>query len=144
MNSYKDTLPAIAPDAQDFLGGNYLQKEEIEKPTVVTIMDVKAENIPGRTRKKLVVSFREFDKPLILNKTNTRELSVVFQTTNTASWRGRQLTLCVDPTVEFGGKRVGGIRVRPASNGKAASGYHGSRLGRYSELDVQSSTEMPI
>ena len=59
------------------------------------------------------VSFEEFEKPLILNKTNTRILVKLFGTTDTASWRG-PITLYVENSVEYGGRVVGGIRVHRA------------------------------
>lgn len=101
-----------APDARDYLG-SYLRKTDIERPTQVNIVDVHAEDVPGVARKKLVVQFREFEKPLILNSTNIKALEQLFKTSETAHWRGA-VVLYVDEQIEYAGQRVGGIRIAPA------------------------------
>lgn len=113
MNNIKKNENDTAPDARDFLGGNYLRKEDVTGPVTVTIEDVRSVAIPNADRKKLVVWFRETTKPLILNMTNTRKMVDIFHNTNTATWRGR-ITLYVEASVHYGGKLVGGIRLQPA------------------------------
>ena len=113
MNTYDNETPKAAPNANDFLGGNYLKKEDLGGPTTVTVTDVWSEAVLGAGKRKLVVSFEGFEKPLILNKTNTRILVKLFGTTDTASWRG-PITLYVENNVEYGGRVVGGIRVHRA------------------------------
>ena len=74
--------------------------------------DVWSEVVLNAGRKKLVVSFREFEKPLILNKTNIKRLARIFGTGDTTTWRG-PVTVYVEAGVEYAGRVVGGIRVRP-------------------------------
>ena len=112
MNTY-DNENAQAPNANDFLGGNYLKKEDIDGPITATVTDVWSEAVLNAGRKKLVISFREFEKPLILNKTNIKRLARIFGTGDTTTWRG-PIMLYVEQGVEFAGRVVGGIRVRPA------------------------------
>lgn len=112
MNTYEDDNKQ-APNANDFLGGNYLKKEDIEGPITATITDVWSEVVLNAGRKKLVVSFREFEKPLILNKTNIKRFARIFDSGDTTKWRGL-VTIYVEPGVEYAGRVVGGIRVRPA------------------------------
>jgi len=113
MNTFDNEKTKAAPNANDFLGGNYLKKEDLSGPTTVTVTDVWSEAVLGAGKRKLVVSFEGFEKPLILNKTNTRILVKLFGTTDTASWRG-PITLYVENNVEYGGRVVGGIRVHRA------------------------------
>jgi hypothetical protein len=119
---YDNETPQAAPNANDFLGGNYLKKEDLSGATPVTITDVWSEAVLNSGR-KLIVSFEEFEKPLILNKTNTRMLVKLFSTTDTTAWRG-QITLYVEQAVQYGGRAVGGIRVHQARvvNGQATRG----------------------
>ena len=112
MKTYNDDNTQ-APNADDFLGGNYLKKEDIDGPITATLTDVWSEAVLNAGRKKLVVSFREFEKPLILNKTNIKRLARIFETGDTTCWRG-PVTLYVEAGVEYAGRVVGGIRVRPA------------------------------
>jgi hypothetical protein len=116
MNTYDNTEP-LGLNAADFLG-NYLKKEDLAGETLVTVVEVRAESVPDANRKKLVVQFAEFEKPLILNSTNIKRLSKVFGTGNTAHWRG-PVTLYVDENVEYAGTPVGGIRVKPATQNGA-------------------------
>lgn len=113
MHNNKKNENTIAPDARDFLGGNYLRKEDVSGPTTATIQDVRSVDVPNAERNKLVVWFHEIAKPLILNKTNTMKMVDIFQTTDTSKWRG-QITLYVEAGVQYGGKLVGGIRLQPA------------------------------
>lgn len=113
MNNYDDNnnQRIEAPNADDFLGGNYLKKEDLDGAITVTINDVWSETMRGQKQPKLVVGFREFEKGLILNKTNIRILASTFRTTNTANWRG-EVELYVEENVEYSGRVVGGIRIR--------------------------------
>lgn len=108
------------PVADDFLGGNYLRKEDIRQPLNVTVTDVWSEKILGSNRPKLIIGFEEIEKPLILNKTNIKRLVAIFGTPDTTEWRG-QILLYVENGVEYAGRVVGGLRVdRPrVVNGKA-------------------------
>ncbi len=110
MNTFEKNT--IAPDARDFLGGNYLNKEDLRGVTVVTVIDVQSVAFPRSPRRKLVALFHELQKPLILNKTNTRLMAGIFGTTDTSLWRGK-VELYVEPNVEYSGRVVGGIRVQP-------------------------------
>ena len=78
------TENTITPNANDFLGGNYLRKEDIHKPITVTVANVWSEAVLNSARKKLVISFNEVEKPLILNKTNIKRLVDVFNTQDTS------------------------------------------------------------
>ena len=77
-----------APDATDFLGGRYLKKEDLRGPVVVNIENVWSDRFKNERKLKLVVAFRGFAKPLILNTDNTIWLAEHFGTTKTAYWRG--------------------------------------------------------
>ena len=112
MNTFENETTTVAPNANDFIGGNYLRKEDIDGAITVTLTDVWSEAVLNAGRKKLIVSFRELEKPLILNKTNIKRLARIFGTGDTTVWRG-PVTLYVEPGVEYAGRVVGGLRVRP-------------------------------
>ena len=67
---------------------------------------------------KLVMHFAGKDKALILNRTNCEAMEAITGTDDYGSWVGRSVVLFTDPTVKFGGKTVGGLRLR-AINGPA-------------------------
>ena len=118
MNTYENEQ-VEAPDANDFLGGNYLRKEDIEEPVTVTVANVWPEAVMNSNRKKLVISFHEIEKPLILNKTNIKRLVHIFDTRDTSRWRGR-ITLYVEQGVEYAGRVVGGLRLKPAEQASSS------------------------
>lgn len=65
----------------------------------------------GKTEKP-VMRFHEAQKGMVLNKTNASVLADAFGQ-ETDDWIGRQIVLYV-ARVDFRGKRVDGLRVRPA------------------------------
>ncbi len=129
MNTYENNT---APNALDYLG-NYLKKEDVGQPQVVTLIDVYEDELPGESRKKLIAKFEQFAKPMVLNTTNIKRFVKMFGTTDTGQWRG-EVTLYVDHDIEFGGKTVGGIRVRPAkANGPDVVRVERSRAAHQAE-----------
>ena len=123
MNTYENNN---APNALDYLG-NYLKKEDVLSPQVVKVIDVYEDELPGENRRKLIAKLAEFGKPMVLNTTNIKRLVKIFGTTDTGQWRG-EVTLYVDHDIEFGGKTVGGLRVRPAkANGPEVAHEERSR-----------------
>ncbi len=106
-------------NANDFIG-NYLVKEDIDNDLLVTLVDVRAETVRDAPRRKLLASFEEFAKPLLLTATNIKRLCKMFGSTNAQDWRG-QVLLYVDENVEYGGKITGGIRLRSAGEDAAVA-----------------------
>jgi hypothetical protein len=54
----------------------------------------------------------DVEKPLILNTTNLQALAKGTGSEETEDWIGWTVELVVDPFISYGGKIVGGIRVR--------------------------------
>ena len=135
MNTYENKEHDVAVNADDFLGGNYLKKEDLDGPTIATVENVWSEAVIGASRRKMVVSFQEIEKPLILNKTNIRRLVRIFGSTETGSWKGK-VTLYVELNVEYGGRVVGGIRVRPARSEQRPAN-NGQATERFDEGDIE-------
>lgn len=81
------------------------------RSVTLTIADVKTEKLQAgkKTQEKPVMSFRERDKTLVLNKTNARALAAVLGP-ETDHWRGARVTLTTE-TVEAFGQMVLAIRV---------------------------------
>ena len=77
----------------------------------VTIEGLKREDIGGEL--KVVLSFTNGTKALILNKTNGKAIAKALGH-ETSTWRGKAIVL-VPAQVDFQGDIVDAIRVRPAS-----------------------------
>lgn len=94
--------------------GNYLRSEDIKAEMTVTVKEVKRESL-GRNEEakdKPVAYFENIEKGLALNKVNSEALADIAKSREIEDWAGTKCVLYVDPNVQFGGKRVGGIRVK--------------------------------
>lgn len=79
--------------------------------SAVDVEDVK-DSDTNKSEKKLVCHFMGKDKAMILNRTNCEAIEQITGTEDYASWVGTAVVLYVDPTIKFGGKTVGGLRIR--------------------------------
>jgi len=92
---------------------SYLTKDDFPTPALGTIARLEQQTFTGDTgsETKWVCHLEEFDRGLVLNKTNIR-LIAAFLGNDTSAWMGRKIVIFNDPMVSFGGRTVGGIRVR--------------------------------
>lgn len=84
-----------------------------QPPVVLTIADVTEELLGrgGRQDVKCFLWFNEHLKGLQLNKTRVRTLEAAYGP-DSEGWVGQRVRLSFDPTVEFGGRAVGGVRLQ--------------------------------
>lgn len=117
---YSNALPrydmkGTSMKATELIPSKYLRQEDLnDEETVVTVASLKKVNVAQEDEPpeyKWTIKFQEFERPLVLNSTNIKRLSKALGD-DTESWLGGQVKLYVDHDVEFGGKVVGGIRVR--------------------------------
>lgn len=94
----------------------FLKKEDFPRPTLMTIAEFKQENVAREDEapdNKWVVYFSEApDKGLVLGPTNLQLMKIATTVNTPEEAIGKQIVVYVDPTVSFGGKIVGGLRVR--------------------------------
>ena len=100
--------------------GSFLKQEDLQgKSPKAIIASVDLEEVKDtdsqKIEKKLVMHFVGKDKAMILNKTNCEALEEICGTDDYGSWGGHAVVIYVDPTVKFGGKTVGGLRIRSAN-----------------------------
>ena len=98
---------------------NYLKKEDFPSPRLFTIKQLAMEEIQGDHGKEIkpVMYFADVEKGMVLNKGNGETCAEAFGE-ETDGWAGKRIEVYCDPSVSFGGKRVGGIRLRvPSQNG---------------------------
>lgn len=92
---------------------DYLKADDFggidSKPVLVTVKDVTIEAMQDSTQ-KLCVHFKEYEKSLLLNKTNATNISASYGP-ETDGWVGKQL-VCYVAMVDFQGRSVEAIRVR--------------------------------
>ena len=103
---------------------NFLKKEDVEPAKLVTIRDCTQENVAKEgapEELRWALHFKELDKPLILNSTNGQIIAKITGSEESDDWDGQKIVLYHDPNVSFGGKLVGGIRVRAPKPGTQTS-----------------------
>jgi len=79
--------------------------------TIVKVRKVDLRGGDGTKRVKFVLHVEHIDKPMVLNETNKNEL-VDKLGRKPGDWIGARVGLYVDLDVTYGGKRVGGLRLR--------------------------------
>lgn len=112
------------PKVHEMLESKYLKKEDIGEGKLYTVAGFKKENLAQEGEPpeyKWVMRFEEAEKPLVLNSTNIQLCEKAFGSDDTDDWIGKKLVLYVDENVSFGGKIVGGIRVRAQKKAKPAA-----------------------
>ena len=88
---------------------NYLKAADLDGRNVRVIMErVEMEDIGGDH--KPVLYFQGKDKGMVLNKTNSNNISAAYGD-ETEGWRGREIIL-FEAMVDFQGKTVPAVRVR--------------------------------
>lgn len=103
------------PNINEIRQSNFLKRADVGQGTLVTITgcaqyNVAKEGAPEEL--KYCLEFKEFEKPMVLNSTNAQLCAQALGSDETDGWMGKQIVLFDDPSVSFGGKLVGGIRVR--------------------------------
>jgi hypothetical protein len=102
----------------------FLKQSDIGAGALMTVTGCERYNVAkegAEPELKWCLTFQENDKPLVLNSTNIQICERVFGSDDTDHWVGKKIVLYVDPNVSYGGKVVGGIRVRaPKQQVKAA------------------------
>lgn len=97
----------------------FLTRADVGPGVLVTIRQIFQDNVAKEgapEEHKWCVSFDEVEKPMVLNSTNGQIIAQIVKSEETDTWPGHKIVLYDDPNVSFGGKLVGGIRVRAPRN----------------------------
>jgi hypothetical protein len=102
---------------------NFLKASDLGgKPRLVIIDHVTMEEIGQKKERKAIIHFQDQKKPMVLNKVNANNIKAMFGPM-TETWIGKQIVL-FEAMVDFGGKTVPGLRVRPPkSNGHVPANF---------------------
>jgi hypothetical protein len=103
------------PKTSDMRESKFLKKEDVGRGVLATISGCVQKNVAKEgadPEQKWCLTFRELDKPLVLNATNVQLCEQVCGSDDTDDWVGKRIVLYTDPNVSYQGKLIGGIRVR--------------------------------
>jgi hypothetical protein len=90
--------------------------DRIGDERTLTMKSVMVETVGSEQVKKGVLFFEEFDRGLVLNKTNSRQIAALYGS-ETKAWKGKRITVYRSETA-FSGKTVGCLRVRDTKPGE--------------------------
>ncbi len=99
----------------EMLERKFLKKEDVGSGMLLTVSGVVQENVAksgAEPEMKWCLTFREVDKPFVLNSTNIQLCQQAFGSDDTDHWLNKRIVLYTDPNVSFQGKVMGGVRVR--------------------------------
>ena len=107
-------------NVDDLKTSKYLKKEDVGDGMTVTIAGITKQNVAldgAEESLKFVLHFEESDKPMVLNSTNGQAIGKITGIAEDieSKWIGKKIVIYNDPNVIYGGKLMGGIRVRAAS-----------------------------
>ena len=114
MNDFTDDFPLdnVAPAAS-----HYLQKGDVtEAGRILTVAGIGSAELDndGKPEIKHILKFAEDCKPMVLNVTNRELLKQVTGATTVGQLKGKRITVYNDPSVMFGGRMTGGLRIKAA------------------------------
>lgn len=109
------------PKRSDVAKSRYLNQDDLQgkKELHLTVHSFSEEKMEMSGELKTAMHFAELSKPLILNTTNFDTCEEAWGG-DTRGWIGHSVDLYFDPTITYGGKRVGGLRLRPPDAGEKA------------------------
>jgi len=93
----------------------YLKKEDVgDDGVILTIKGFEYEMVEGDNgdEKKLIMYFEENYNPMVVNRTNAQLIAVATGATKSGEAKGKEIVVYNDPTISFGGKVTGGIRIK--------------------------------
>lgn len=102
----------------------FLTKDDVgEDGLVLTIKGFRMETLKGDDSEedKMVLHFMEDIKPMVLNRTNAQLVGVCTGAKTAGEARGKQIVVYNDPTVSFGGKITGGLRIKKVTGAPKAA-----------------------
>jgi len=103
------------PKTSEMRESKFLKKEDVGAGALFAVAGCEQHNVAkegAEPELRWCLSFEESDKPLVLNSTNIQLCESICGSDDTDDWIGKKIVLYADPTVQYRGKVVGGIRVR--------------------------------
>lgn len=94
---------------------NFLKRSDVGPGVQATVTKGEMLNVAkegAEEEMKFCLSFAELEKPMVMNATNLEIMASIAKNRDTDHWIGTKVVLYDDPNISFGGKLVGGIRLR--------------------------------
>lgn len=102
----------------------YLAKDDVgEDGLILTVKGFRMETLESDdgNEDKMVLHFVEDIKPMVLNRTNAQLISIATGAKVAGEAKGKKIVVFNDPTVSFGGKVTGGLRIKKIAGAPKAA-----------------------
>lgn len=96
----------------DYLGAYSLQPGEEKILTISKVVREKVTGTGGKKQECTVLHFIEQEKPMILNRLNSKVITKIYDTPYIEDWAGKKIKICADKVDAFG-EQVEALRIRP-------------------------------
>lgn len=104
------------PKINEMLPSSFLKQSDFDEGgLIVTVSRVEHKNVARDdepVEQKWIVYFSEYEKGMVLNTTNINGLAKACNSDDTDDWTGKEVVVYVDPSVGYGGKTTGGLRIK--------------------------------
>jgi hypothetical protein len=113
MNLNEMSFDELVPSQSKFLSKTDVGEDGL----ILTVKGFRMETVKGDDgdEDKMVLHFVEDMKPMILNRTNAQLIGVVTGAKVAGDAKGKQIVVYNDPTIAFGGRVTGGLRIKKVS-----------------------------
>lgn len=108
------------PKTSEMRESKFVKQSDVGNGVLWTVIGCDKHNVAMQgadPEYKWCLLFKESDKPLVLNATNIQLCERIFGSDDTDDWTGKRVVLYTDPNISYGGKVVGGVRVRAPKPG---------------------------
>lgn len=106
----------LTGDYRRFMDKNYLGSWDVPdgEDLIVTVDYAARDNVKNErgSEKKLTLHFVEDYKPMILNATNSKNISQAYGSTKVEDWAGKKIAIHTEKVTAFGGT-TDALRIRP-------------------------------
>ena len=109
-------MAELKGDYRKFMDKNYLGAWDVPdgEDLVLTVDHVARDDVKNErgSEKKLTLHFVEDYKPMILNATNSKNISQAYGSTKVEDWAGKRIAIHTEKVTAFGGT-TDALRIRP-------------------------------
>lgn len=140
VNDYEIEERKDMPNIGQMIESKYLKQSDVDGEVEVTILKVGQLNVAredAEPEMKWAAKFQEFKKPMVLNSTNLQLLAKACESEESDDWIGKKVVIYADPNVSFGGKLVGGLRVKLPIKARtpARTALHGGGNTKFDDME---------
>jgi len=96
----------------DYLGSYSFNEGETKVLTIANIKKEMVVSTGGKKEQCTICTFRESEKPMILNRTNCKAITKAYNTPHIEDWIGKKIAVFVQQGIKVGNETTDGLRIK--------------------------------